>query len=406
MSLILSIHNFLSIHIHHYPRPRGYKRHRIVQIEMLGHGFEEFSKARVIIRIENVVFVLILSQIVLLYLPLGSNWLVTLIGTSCVLLIVWISSLILRWICWFLQISLPLTCWTVVVGRWYFVAVVDCGIWRSVTVHRRFLQGIGTVKLSWNGGWKLTFILHFVYRWQFVISGGCCLFGWLLALVLGLGLRVCVFYFDDGLEHFLVRVAAASILFVGSGVLLLLLGRGLLLCVWDLVVALGGCFTQHFHYFFVICLVWVLFLIDIYCGFAQNWLNHEVIGIHFLVLGWLLLGLSLVLVSIRDEQLLEIRGIGCVVLLSSANRLGRRDAWGLVIFLLHMDGVGRGLGLELAHQAGRYQVHSVFHLVYHFVRIHLLANILAWKSYGCIIILLLLLRVGLLQQRLMTRIMT
>lgn len=125
-----------------------------------------------------------------------------------------------------------------------------------------------------------------------------------------------------------------------------------------------------------------------------------------MVLGWLLLGWPLVLVSVRDEQLLEIRGIGCVVFLCSANRFGRRDARGLVVFLLHMDSVGRGLGLELTHQAGRYQMHSVLHLINHFVRAHFLADILAWKSYGCTIILLLLLRVGLLQQRLVTWIMT
>jgi len=158
----------------------------------------------------------------------------------------------------------------------------------------------------------LTFILNFVYGWQFVISGWSiisisCLFGWLLTLVLGLGLPVCVFDFDDRLEHFLVGVAAARILFVGGGVLLLLLGRGLLLRGRDLVVALGGRFTQHFHYFFVIRLVRILFLIDVHSGFAQNRLNHEVVRIYFLVLGWLLLGLPLVLVSVRDEQLLEIR---------------------------------------------------------------------------------------------------
>jgi len=70
MSLILGIHNFFGIHIHHYPRPCGYERNRIIQIKMFGHGFKEFSKARVIIRVENVVFVLILLKIILLNLPL------------------------------------------------------------------------------------------------------------------------------------------------------------------------------------------------------------------------------------------------------------------------------------------------------------------------------------------------
>jgi len=109
-----------------------------------------------------------------------------------------------------------------------------------------------------------------------------------------------------------------------------------------------------------------------------------------------LLGLPLVLASIGDKQLLEIRGIGRVVFLRSAVGFGRRDARGLVVFLLHVDGVGRGLGLELAHETGSDEVHPVFHLVYHFVRIHFLVWILAWESYGSIIILLLLLRISLL----------
>lgn len=97
--------------------------------------------------------------------------------------------------------------------------------------------------------------------------------------MLGLGRCICVFDFDYGLEYFLVGIAAACVLFVGSGVLVLLFGGRLLLGGGDFVVALGGWFAEHFHYLFVICLVWILFLIHVYRSFAQNWLNGKVVGI-------------------------------------------------------------------------------------------------------------------------------
>ena len=84
------------------------------------------------------------------------------------------------------------------------------------------------MELGCNGVWDLAFVLIFVYGWQFVISGCSCLFGG-LTLVLGLGCYVCVFDFDHRFEDLLLGVATSRILFVGSGVLLLLLGRCLLL---------------------------------------------------------------------------------------------------------------------------------------------------------------------------------
>jgi hypothetical protein len=162
------------------------------------------------------------------------------------------------------------------------------------------------------------------------------------------------------------------------------------------VAALWRRFAQHSNHFFVMRLVWVLFLAYVHSRFAQNRLDHKVIRIDFLVLGRLLLGLSLVLVSVGDEQLLEIGGVRSGVFVRRTNRFGRSNARSLVVLLLHMNSICRSFGLELAHKTGSDQVHPVFHLTNNFVRIHLLAAILARKSNGCIVVLLLLLRICLL----------
>jgi len=71
-----------------------------------------------------------------------------------------------------------------------------------------------------------------------------------------------------------------------------------------------------------------------------------------------------------------------------------------------MDCVGRGLRLKLANQAGSYQVRPVVHhLVDDFIGIHFLAHILARERNACVLVLLLLLRISLLEKRLMTWIM-
>jgi hypothetical protein len=162
------------------------------------------------------------------------------------------------------------------------------------------------------------------------------------------------------------------------------------------MAALWRRFAQHFNYFFIIRLVWVLFLVYVHSRFAQNRLDHKVVRIDFLVLGRLLLRLSLVLVSVSDEQLLEIGRVCGVIFVRRTNRFRGGDARSLVVLLLHMNSVGRSFGLELAHKTGSDQVHPVFHLVYDFVRIHFLAHILARKSNGSIVVLLLLLRIRLL----------
>lgn len=126
-----------------------------------------------------------------------------------------------------------------------------------------------------------------------------------------------------------------------------------------------------------------------------------------MVLAWGLLWLPLlVLGSVCDEQLLEIGRICSVVFRRSSNRFRGRDAWRLVIFFLHMNCVGRSFRLKLANQAGSYQVRSVVHLVDNFLGIHFLGHILARERNACIVVLLLLLRISLLEKRLMTWIMT
>ena len=102
---------------------------------MFRHRFKEFSEARVIIRVENVVFALVLLKRILLYTPLTTHSLVWL--TITILRI----SLVRRHSRRFIYSSaLSLTCGPYVVALGgYFAGVVDGAVWRSASVDGCFL---------------------------------------------------------------------------------------------------------------------------------------------------------------------------------------------------------------------------------------------------------------------------
>ena len=104
MSLVLSVHYFFSVHVHHDPGAGGDEWDWVVEVEVFCHRFEEFSEARVIISIEYVIFVLIILDYFLLHRPLAADWLIRLIVILRVALI--IIPDILR----FVNSSLSLTC--------------------------------------------------------------------------------------------------------------------------------------------------------------------------------------------------------------------------------------------------------------------------------------------------------